>query len=625
MASFFLFACDKKEKEEEKKSTTPKTETKKPVAKPLSMLDLVPADTIFFSGGTDPFPLKETLQWSADNFHGLKELNPETLFPIPQSEQAPAGQRMASQLWSAYYAMMLTPDTELAQWGVKEKPFMATYTVGLAPVLMRVSLQDVSAFEKKLGELETKAGVSSTVETLGKASYRRYALNGPVQTAQAKQATQAEQSAQTESAEQSAPIEQTAQNKQQPSVDLIIGVDNERKHAVFMLDIGVDSEQTIAIALGQQKPEKALAGTGRIEDLIQQYKFHPSWLGYLDHQQLITGLTTRDGNSIAKMMQILVPQTQQGTGGALEELQTEVCRNDLKAMGENWPQTVFGYTALELAASPSRIDSLIVLENKDKALLDGLQSLRGFIPQYAKQSAQPPIAAFGLGLNVEKIAPFITERWTAITQKEYSCSFFKEMQENAKSQQPAAFAMMTGMAPGVQGLGFSLMSLELEETTGPGSPPAPKSIDALISLAVKNPTTFVQMISGFFPPLAQLQIPADGTPVQLPIPVPLPFSVMAAINGSHLTVYAGEQSKALAQGLASESLESSQGLMAMNVDYGKYYGLIGNALADLDLPDDPQVEETKALLEAMQDVKMRMLMNIDVTGRGIEFQVNVTE
>ncbi len=590
LASFLLFACDKKEKEVDQPTAKPKKEA--PAPKPVSMLELVPADTIFFSGGTEQFPLKETLQWSAHNFKMLNELDPETLFPIPQGEQAPAGQRMASQLWSAYYAMMLAPDTALEQWGIKEKPFMATYTVGLAPVLMRISLEDVPTFEKKIGELEAKAGISVTPETLEKASYRRYALT-----------------------EKSA---QTAQNEKHPSVDLIIGVDNERKHAVFMLDIGVDSEQTLAIALGLQKPEKALSATGRVEDLIQEYKLHPSWLGYLDHQQLITGLTTKEGNSIAKMMQVLTPQM--GDTGLLEELQTEGCRNDLVAMGENWPQIVFGYTALELVATPSRINSLLVVENKDKALLDGLQSLRGFIPQYAKNSAQTPVAAFGLGLNVEKIASFITERWTAITQKEYSCSFLKEMQNDAKSQQPMTLAMMTGMAPGVQGLGFSLMSLELEET-GAGAPPMPKSIDALISLAVKNPTTFVQMISGFFPPLAQLQLPADGTPVQLPVPIPLPFSVMAAINGSHLTVYTGEQSQALAQGLAGESLESSQGLMAMNMDYGKYYGLFGDILKNI---PDAQPEKAKALFEAMKKVHVRMQMNMDVTGRGIEFQLDMT-
>jgi hypothetical protein len=195
------------------------------------------------------------------------------------------------------------------------------------------------------------------------------------------------------------------------------------------------------------------------------------------------------------------------------------------------------------------------------------------------------------------------------------------MQNDAKSQQPATLALMTGMAPGVQGLAFSLMSLELEKTEAGGTP-MPKSIDALISLAVKNPTALVQTIGAFFPPLAQLQLSADGTPVQLPLPIPLSFPVMAAINGSHLTVYSGEKSQALAQGLRTETLEESQGLMAADIDYGKYYGLIGDTLTNLDTPDAQQ-DEIKAIFDNMKNAKMRVRMNMDVTDRGIEVKANM--
>lgn len=579
LVSVLLFACDRKEKEEIQPKVTPPEPSKL-----VNLLDVVPADTIFFSGGLQPVPFKEILQWEADNFNVLKGLDPKSLFPDMQEKET-FWQRMGTELWSSYSALMLSPEAELKKWGIQEKPFITSYTVGLAPVL-RISLQDVAAFENKLDELEAKAKISHKPETLGQATYRRYAL------------------------------------KQGTFVDLIIGVDNKRKQAVIMLDLGVDSEQTLAIGLGQQKPEKTLADSGRVESLQKQYNLHPAWIGYIDHQQLITGLTTKEGNSVAKMMQSLAPQLQE-VSVLLEGLQTEGCRHDLEAIGKNWPQTVFGYTTLDLTASPSRIDSLLVLENKDKALLESLQSLRGFIPQYADagNTAEQPVVAAGIGLNVEKIAPFLTQRWAAITQKEYKCSFLQEFQENTKSQQPMALAMMTGMAPGVQGLAFSLMSLELEGKKN--GPPLPKSIDALISLAVKDPTVFIQTVSALFPPLAQLELSADGTPVPLPLPLPLPFSVMAAINGSHLTVYTGEKSQALAQSLRSESLDTPSGLLAGHFDYGKYYGLIGDALQSLDLPDAQQ-SETKAFFEAMKAVRLRMQMNMDATDRGLEIELDMT-
>ncbi|MCI5211683.1 MAG: hypothetical protein D3910_23540, partial [Candidatus Electrothrix sp. ATG2] len=291
LVSLLLFACDKKEEE-----TVGPKKVKHQAPKPATMLDLVPADTIFFSGGLEPASLQEILQWSADNFNVLQEFDPASMLPIDQNEKNP-GQRMAAQLWLDYYAMILSPGTELAKWGIGEKAFLTTYTVGLAPVMLRISLKDVQLFQKKIDELEAKAKISAKPVTMGEASYRRYALN-----------------------------------EKDPSLDLIIGLDKKRKHAVFMLDIGVDSEQTLAIALGQQKPEKTLADSGRVEALQKQYKLHPSFIGYIGHQQLITGLTTKEGNSIAKMIQALAPQLE-GIVPLLEELQTEGCRKDLAAIG----------------------------------------------------------------------------------------------------------------------------------------------------------------------------------------------------------------------------------------------------------------------------------------------------
>jgi len=181
--------------------------------------------------------------------------------------------------------------------------------------------------------------------------------------------------------------------------------------------------------------------------------------------------------------------------------------------------------------------------------------------------------------------------------------------------------LMTGMAPGVQGIAFSLLSLDLEPAEQPGKPPMPQSIDALISLAVKDPIALVQMTGMFFPPLAQLELPSDGTPVQLPLPIQLSFPVMAAVNGSHLTVYSGEKSQALAQGLGAEALDSSRGIMAADIDYAKYYGLLGDTLAGMTA--DAQDPQTQAVFEAMKETRMRLQMNMAATERGIEIKADM--
>uniref|UniRef100_UPI004056B5B0 hypothetical protein n=1 Tax=Candidatus Electronema sp. TaxID=2698783 RepID=UPI004056B5B0 len=578
-ASLLLISCDKKEKEAE---PLKKPEPPKPAA--VSMLSLVPDDTIFFVGGLEPAPLKEWLQWTAANFHLSKDmLNPQGMQQISE-KAATDGQRMAVQIWEEYVALVAAPDAQFAGWGFAEQPQMAFYAIGLAPVC-RISLSDAEQFKKKIAELEAKAKVTAAkAETLGGASLRRYAL---IET--------------------------------MPSVSLIIGTaDNE---AVLMLDIGVDSEQTLALAFGQSKPEKSLEQSGRLKSLTETHKLHPSWLGYIDHQQIAAGLTTKDGNRMAKMLQLLTPKLQEKTVQQLNELQSEGCRSDVQAIAAKWPQSFFGYTSFDLKAQPARLDSLMVMESTDQPLLDGLKSLRGFVPEYTKAAFAPAVASFAVGLSVENVGPFLVKQWTEFTQKPYNCVPLKEMQAQAKANNPAAVGMMTGMAAGVRGLAFSLVSLKLEQTAA-GADPAPKEVDAVVSLSAKDPAALVQTASAMLPQLAALQIPADGSSVALPLPLQLPFTPMAAINGSHLTVYAGKQGELIAKELGKSQLESSQGIMAAAVDYGKYYSLLSDAMSAMG-KDDPKAAEAVTMLQSMKNAKMRVAMSVDFTGRGIEMKANV--
>jgi len=233
-------------------------------------------------------------------------------------------------------------------------------------------------------------------------------------------------------------------------------------------------------------------------------------------------------------------------------------------------------------------------------------------------SSGDSVLSFGIGLNMENIASFFMKQWTEITQKQYSCSFLKDMQQEIKAQNPAAMSMATGMAGSVRGIAFSLLSLTMEKVEAGGFP-MPKEVDAIISLAVKDPAVLLQTVSAMVPPLAALQIPADGTPVPLPLPIPLPFPIMAAINGSHLTVYVGEKAGEIAKGLRKIPLDASQGLMAADFDYGKYYRMFGPMLSNLNGID----AQTASIFEAMKNIKMRLQMGIDFTDNGIEIHANM--
>ncbi|WP_417913978.1 hypothetical protein [Candidatus Electronema sp. JM] len=589
-ASLLLVSCNRQEEQPAQKPSTPKPPEP---PKPVSMLTLVPEDTILFSGGTEPIPLKDWLVWNASRFNVSKNtqaslLKPQELDKIKEKATTD-GQRMAIAIWEDYVSTATEPAAQFQNWGVADTPMLAIYAIGLAPVV-RISLNDAQRFTSKLAALEEKAKIKTEPVSLGQANYRRY------------------------------PLTAKKEGQDLPQVSLIIGVDG--KDAVFLLDVGIDSEKTLALALGQSKPEKSLEQSGRIKSLQAQYKFSFPWLGYLDHRQFITGLTTKDGNAMAKMVQQLAAKLKPEDTAWLADLQSEGCRNDFSAIGANWPQTVSGYTAVDLKGKPARMDSVMVIESKDKPLLDGLASLRGFTPDYGSPAFASTVISGGIGLSVENIGPFLMKQWTEITQKPYQCAPLKAMQEQLKGNNPAAASMATSMAAGVRGLSFSLLSLTLEQQPAGApstTPPMPKAADALISLSAKDPAALLQTVSGLLPQLAELKIPADGTPVALPAPVPLPFPLMAAVNGQHLTVYAGEKAGQLAKELGKMPLESSQGILSGAFDYGKFYSLLADALPK----NDAKAAEAGAALEALKDAKLRIEMKLDFTERGIEMKANM--
>jgi hypothetical protein len=99
---------------------------------------------------------------------------------------------------------------------------------------------------------------------------------------------------------------------------------------------------------------------------------------------------------------------------------------------------------------------------------------------------------------------------------------------------------------------------------------------------------------------------------------------MAAIHGQHLTVYAGEKAAGIAQGLDKVTLDASRGFIAADVDYGKYYGLIGDVMTDFGVTtDNPDDAQAAAILKGMKQAAMRLRMDMDFTERGIEMHANV--
>ncbi len=544
-----------------------------------SILAYIPADSVVYMGSKEPFPIKESMIWSHNNFP-----LPDSYYELLQSEAAEGGtdgQKFLNHFLNDYFKLIANPELLDTEWGIAPENQFTFYTLGLAPVL-RLNLSNIERFEKKITDIETSAGVKSEEKQLGEARYRRYLLGDDEKT----------------------------------KVWLIIGVD--KNDVVFTVDLGVDSEKNLSIALGQSKPENSLASSGQIDQILNKYGFSDdTFLVFINQKELINGITSTDANRTAKMIHFF--EQLSGKDSELSELRSPGCRKDMLAIADNWPRTVLAYDKFDFKADPVELDILMITEINDKSLLDGLKSINGFIPEFVSGD-ELKIFSFGLGLDLDNLAPFLTQQLVDIKKSKYQCSLLIDMQQNLASANPGMLAIATAMVKGVKGFSMTLNEVE----TGTASPqgiPNVKKLDGILTLSANDTKKLVMAAKALTPMLSRVKVPLDGSAFEIPLPLPIAANekVMGYVKDSHLAVYVGESATRQAKQLSQSALNTSPSFFSMQMDYGKYYGMIFDSMPET-VKQSPEMIDVIAM---MKNVDMFVDSSMNITDDGLVFRAQL--
>ncbi|MCU7958914.1 MAG: hypothetical protein KZQ58_02745 [gamma proteobacterium symbiont of Bathyaustriella thionipta] len=524
-------------------------------------LTQVPEDTLMFYGGLQPYPLKDYLDWSSKNMPSMPMSTESKVMLLAAATTD--GERFLAQAQVAYIDAVLNhPEKLLAEWGVAPLNRSLFYMIGLTPVF-RIQLADLDAFEKQIKAIEKQAALSSTPETLGDAQFRRYRLND----------AQAEH----------------------PSW-LIVATRGD--HAIITVDMDIKDSSTLAMALEQEKPEKSLAETDVLQKLIKQYDFNPTALGFINHQELVKGLSNADANSFGRMLTRL-----SGTNEDLDKLRSEACYTELSEIVAHWPRTVFGITSLKLDSEPLQIGFLYIMESNNSGFMQGLRSLRGFIPDYIKTNDHSVAMSMAMGLDMDNLAPFMMKQWTEFQKTPYKCEFLTTLQQDMKQNNPAALMMMTAMVAGVQGISVTLNDIKFAKSTANSQAQAQiENLDGIVTLTAKNPTLLINAGKIMAPELAAIELPADGSPLEMPVPLPDGSQLMlkARLQDSHIMLYTGEKGGQQAQSLKG-MVTQSNGFYQIDMNYGKYFDIIQKAMPAEAIV---QVQEATQMLESMKNINL---------------------
>lgn len=576
-------------------------------AKPLPQREIfayVPQDAIMFFGGLEAVALKDMLDVFLVDDHFIKQVNWDEVGAQANADaNAPPGARFMGGLQLQYLKSLRDTAQTTSVLGVGEKLDSVMYTVGMIPVF-RVKLEDPAAFTAFLDAAEQTAQVIGEKRSIDSISYRAFSLDKP-----------------------------DAEKKS--NADIVAAIVDG--YGIFTISTPLDRESNLRLALGMEKPATSLS-VASVEQVRKAYNFHPSFIGYVDHREIMRGLTQENGNAFGRMLDSIREaagasragqmdaDAQAGTeasqadegGDGLAAIRTPACQQELMAIAETWPRSVFGYTKFETKARPVQLNFLATIESNDAETLDQLRKLRGFLPATLREDGNRPLFGLGIGLNASALAPVMDSITQNFMQKSYQCDPLKNMQQSfVQSGSAMAVGMFSGMFSAVKGV--SAIVFDVQGQVDPSNPASGiQGIDAFIAITSDNPLAVLNAAKSMAPPLAEVEVPLDGSPGILPFPMPGGAQAKIAMTGRHIVLYSGPKATALSSQISGELLES-HGLLALSMDYGRQMGLLNAAMAENPGFQEPQRE----VLKSIEKSGVQFVQLVDITPKGIAWETRM--
>ena len=539
-----------------------------------NVLNYVPSDTPLFTGQLTPFPIKDYVASAPKLITQNDQAKLDSLY-----EQDIPSLTFAANLFKAYQDGLKDADVLVKTFGLADEIRAYAYTLGLLPVL-KIEVANPQAIWDLLDKNEQETGFVHKQGKIKDLSYRIYTITPA-------------------------------------DADEVVDVIVAQANGILTITAKTSfvSEALLATALGLDKPKESLADTNMLTDIIKQHRFSDASVGFINHVEIIKGLTTTDGNQLARQ---LTKISNAENDNPFEMLQTSVCKQELTSIAQNWPRTAFGYTQMEITKEESTIGLAAVIESKNQVILEALKTMRGYIPNYT-QNFDNHVVATSIGLDISQLAGSLTNIWSDLQKPTYQCQPLATIQSqiSANGQSLAMLSMSANMASGVKGISAAIFDYTMDTID---VQPKLDSFDALFAVHANNPAAIFNSIKMFSPELQQVQLIDNGPAISLknifPMPTELNIDPKLALKGDHLVIYKGAKGLQEAEKLALEKM-SANGLYQLSFDFNKM--LTPMASATQLMADQSMTQEMQFLM----DYDARININVDINEQGIRFDSTV--
>lgn len=535
------------------------------------ILRFIPADTPYVFAATEPLP-EDAHEKLAPYIETLVQSYGSMLVAginhqpadVPESRLDAETRKRVTSLIGQVVSMITAQG--IPEAGIDRNSTGALYGVGLLPVL-RISLSDGKLFESTMSRMESEAGEKMSVADLDGHSYR-YAGDDTAR--------------------------------------LIVAVMEDQLVVTFVP--GNLPEASLKLVLGIDLPGRNIAQSGELAALAGKYGFRSYGLGMVDTGRIVSTFLDDQTGVNAELLAL---------GEYDSATLDDVCKAEIRSFSGMAPRIVAGYTD----ATARQITSNTVIELRSD-LASGLQALAAPVPGLG--GAHDSLISFGMSLDMLAARNFYSARLDAMEADPYECEWFAGLQDGVARGRELLDQPIPPIVYGFRGF---LAVIEDIKGMDIARQQPPTSVDMRVLVATDNAPGLLAMGAMFSPQIASMNLKPDSKPVKLELP-PVAAMVEAAyvaMSEDALALSFGNGGEAALEPMLSAAPAEPPPFMSLDMDAGRYYGFIGDAMNLTDAAEQPP-ELVKAQGDVMQTfAKMFSRIHFDVlfTERGVEMPSTV--
>ena len=536
----------------------------------VDLLQHVPSDTPYAFVTSQPFP--DGLRSKLGDHYAIQLAAQGEVFSrvreqMEESEDAAPMAHQAESLFDileALFAEFEGRDTAAKVRELGIEPVTRSVIYGIGVLpAVRVEILDAARLEAMLDRVEARAGVSASRGVLDGQRYRRIDLG---------------------------------------RVDAVLSV--TKRHAIGGLLADNLFDRDLPLLLGQAQPDTNLGETGEIQALVEKYGFTGYGEGFIRLDELIAILLGKGEGRNSEVMQAL---------GAAPIPVSAGCMQMTEQLVSGMPRMVIGIKA----ADEQQLAARAIWES-NAAVSAHLQKLAAPVPGLG--AAYHGLVSFGMGIDLPQLRNTIDALLRAVMATGSSCEWVDPA--SLKAVMPQLNLALGPMTAGIKGFNLQLADLAIDPQTM-----QPVRVQAGLLAAVDDPRGVFALGAMFNPAMASLQIPSDGSFVELPQDLGLDEQapqMKVAIRDKALVLVAGDDSSDLANSLLNAVAASPAPLFA--VDYGvfqlvqRFGDMMDSATEQLGSQGEKEMaEELRAQLESFRQQarifnRLRMSMHASPEG-----------